>query len=135
MDLFWQYAALFFSALTSATVLPGSSEVALGAMVRVYPQSFWLAFGVAAFGNTLGSIISYGMGRLLPQKYRLNEKAEAFLKKYGVWALLLAWVPFIGDALPVAAGWLRLPFGQACLMLAVGKCARYGILLVGLSAF
>lgn len=135
MDLFWQYAALFFSALTSATILPGSSEVALVVMVSVYPQSFWPAFGTAAFGNTLGSVASYGIGRLLPKKYHLNEQAEAFLEKYGVWALLLAWVPLVGDALPVAAGWLRLSFWPALWMLAIGKCTRYGILLAGLSAF
>ncbi|OSI11735.1 YqaA family protein [Neisseria canis] len=135
MDLFWQYAALFFSAFTSATILPGTSEAALAVMVRNYPQSVWQAFGLAACGNTLGSIASYGMGRLLPRKYTPNRKTEACLKKYGVWGLLLAWVPFVGDALPIAAGWLRLPFGMSCLMLAIGKCARYGVLVAGLSAF
>lgn len=135
MDLFWQYAALFFSAFTSATIFPGTSEAALAVMVHNYPQSFWWAFFLAAFGNTLGSIVSYGMGRLLPQKYKPSVKTEACLKKYGAWGLLLAWVPFVGDALPIAAGWLRLPFAVSCLMLAIGKIARYGVLMMGLSAF
>lgn len=135
MELFWPYAALFFSALTSATILPGSSEAALVLMVKTYPHSLWPAFWTAAAGNTLGSIISYGMGRLLPQKYSPGGKTQACLKKYGAFALLLAWVPIIGDALPVAAGWLRLPFVASCLMLAIGKIARYGLLLAGLSAF
>lgn len=134
MDLFWQYAALFFSAFTSATVLPGTSEAALVLMVDNYPESFWPAFWLAACGNTLGSIASYGMGRLVPRRFRIGAETEACLKKYGVWALLFAWVPFAGDALPLAAGWLRLPFWPSCLMLALGKFARYGAVMAGLSA-
>lgn len=134
MNLFGQHAALFFSALTSATILPGTSEAALALMVHAYPHALWTAFAAAAFGNTLGSILSYGMGRLVPDKYRIGAKTEACLKKYGVWSLLFAWVPVAGDALPLAAGWFRLPFWPSCLMLAIGKFARYGMLLAGLTA-
>ena len=40
-------------------------------------------------------------------------------------ALLLAWAPLIGDALCVAAGWLRLHWLPCCLFMAIGKFVRY----------
>ena len=40
-------------------------------------------------------------------------------------ALLLAWAPLIGDALCVAAGWLRLHWLPCCLFMALGKLGRY----------
>jgi membrane protein YqaA with SNARE-associated domain len=42
--------------------------------------------------------------------------------------LLLAWVPLIGDALCLAAGWLRLHWWQAALFMAMGKFARYWVI-------
>ena len=39
--------------------------------------------------------------------------------------LLLAWAPLIGDALCVAAGWLRLHWLPCCLFMAIGKFVRY----------
>ena len=38
---------------------------------------------------------------------------------------MLAWAPLIGDALCVAAGWLRLHWLPCCLFMAIGKFARY----------
>ena len=68
IDLLWQYWALAISAFTSATILPGTSDVALAAFVHAYPQAWLNAFLVASVFNGLGSIASYGMGRLLLQK-------------------------------------------------------------------
>jgi len=47
------------------------------------------------------------------------------LRKYGSPALLLSWVPFVGDPLCVAAGWLRLNPWLTALFMALGKFARY----------
>ena len=66
---------------------------------------------------------SYAIGRLFPNK--AEGKALAWLNRYGEWVLLLSWVPIAGDALCVAAGWLRVNPWLALLMLALGKCARY----------
>ncbi len=131
MDLFWQYFGLAVSAFTSATILPGTSDVALAAMVYRYPHAWLAAFVVAGIANSLGSIASYGMGRLLPLKREPNARIKRGLERYGVWALLLAWVPIVGDGLPIAAGWLRLPFWPSCIALLVGKFARYAVLVYG----
>jgi membrane protein YqaA with SNARE-associated domain len=50
------------------------------------------------------------------------------VRRYGTPALLLAWVPLVGDALCLAAGWLRLNWWQAALFMALGKFARYGVI-------
>jgi membrane protein YqaA with SNARE-associated domain len=47
--------------------------------------------------------------------------------------LLLAWVPLIGDALCLAAGWLRLDWWQAALFMALGKSARYAMIAVAVA--
>jgi membrane protein YqaA with SNARE-associated domain len=52
-------------------------------------------------------------------------KGLAIVQRYGAPALLLSWVPLIGDALCVAAGWLRVSVIRATLYIAIGKLARY----------
>ncbi len=48
-----------------------------------------------------------------------------FVHRYGSPALLLAWVPLIGDALCVTAGWLRLNAVYVVLFMSAGKLVRY----------
>ncbi|MBF0804377.1 MULTISPECIES: YqaA family protein [unclassified Neisseria] len=135
MELFWLYAALAASAFTSATILPGTSEAAFTAFVIRHPESWLGAWLVAGVCNAAGSILSYGMGRLLPDKRRPSEKIFQFLSRYGIWMLLLAWVPVVGDGLPLAAGWLRLNAWKCGLALTAGKLLRYGVLLGGIQAW
>ena len=120
---------LAISAFLSATILPGISEIVLFAVLAKLPNLFWESIIVATIGNTLGGMTSYAIGRIFPNK--TEGKALTSLKRYGVWILLLSWVPLIGDALCVAAGWLRINAWLALLMLAVGKCARYLALAFG----
>jgi len=115
--------ALFGSSFLAATLLPGGSEAVLFGVLKLYPEQFWPALGVATLGNTLGGMSSYLIGRLIPQKKDL--RGLPVLQRYGSPALLLAWVPFVGDPLCVAAGWLRLDPWLSALFMAVGKFARY----------
>ncbi|MCS4533139.1 hypothetical protein NXS09_02345 [Neisseria sp. CSL10203-ORH2] len=87
------------------------------------------------FFNSLGSIFSYWMGRLLPAPQKISEKTSGMLNHYGIWALLLAWVPIIGDGLPITAGWLKLNAGKCMVMLSIGKMLRYTALLLGMEIF
>ena len=54
------------------------------------------------------------------------------LRRWGAPGLVLAWVPVIGDVLPLAAGWLRIGFWSALLWTAVGKTARYTLMAFAL---
>lgn len=118
-------AALFASAFVSATVLPGNSEIVLVAVLKAFPERFAQAIALATLGNTLGGLTTYGVGRLLPQRTVPNGRALAWVRRYGAVALLLSWVPVIGDALCAAAGWLRVPLWSSALALLIGKLARY----------
>ena len=121
-------ASLFFSSFLAATLLPGGSEAVLFGVLKAYPEALWPALALATLGNTLGGMTSFGMGWMLPQTKQLKYIEP--VRRYGASALLLAWVPLLGDALCVAAGWLRLNPWQAALFMAVGKFARYGFIAV-----
>jgi membrane protein YqaA with SNARE-associated domain len=118
-------AALFASAFVSATVLPGNSEIVLVAVLKAFPERFAQAIALATLGNTLGGLTTYGVGRLVPQRKVPDGRALGWVRRYGAVALLLSWVPVIGDALCAAAGWLRVPLWSSALALLLGKLARY----------
>ncbi len=133
---------LLLSAFLSATVLPGSSEVVMVALVSAYPQLLWPAFAVALLGNVLGSALSYGIGWAGQQGYERFQGVQARLpldhprvqrlRQQGPPVLLLSFLPLVGDALVLAAGWLRLPFWPSMFWMALGKAARYAVVLLGL---
>lgn len=147
--------AVFVMSLLAATILPvGSEPVLVGYLVAV-PEMFWPAIGVATLGNTLGGLVSYGMGagahglfgrwraRKRKNKNKNDEtvfdeaentksgltpgrvRAERWAQRYGAPVLLLAWLPVVGDPLCGVAGWLRLPFWQCAVYMAIGKFGRY----------
>jgi len=118
--------SLFFGSFFAATLLPGGSEAVLIGVLKGYPETLWPALLIATAGNTLGGMVTFGMGWLLPQTQQLKHVEK--LRHYGTPALLLAWVPLIGDALCLAAGWLRLNWWQAALFMALGKFARYWVI-------
>jgi len=118
--------ALFAASFLAATLLPGGSEAALYAVLTLHPDQYWPALGVATLGNTLGGMSSYLIGRFIPQKKDVPGLQVA--QHYGSPALLLAWVPFIGDPLCVAAGWLRLNPWLSALFMGFGKFARYVVI-------
>jgi membrane protein YqaA with SNARE-associated domain len=117
---------LFISSFLAATLLPGGSEAVLFGVLKAYPETLWIALGIAAVGNTLGGMVNFGMGWLWPQTQQLRHVEK--VRRYGTPALLFAWVPLIGDALCLAAGWLRLNPWQAALFMAAGKFARYWVI-------
>jgi membrane protein YqaA with SNARE-associated domain len=128
MDSTTSLWTLFVSSLLAATVLPGGSEAVLFAVLYASPELAWRAVAIATAGNTLGGLSSYVLGRLLPTPKPL--RGTSILQRYGAPALLLSWVPIIGDALCVAAGWLRLNAAWAIVYIAVGKLARYAAIAV-----
>lgn len=127
-------ASVFLVAFFSATLLPMGSEPAVFAYVSLNPEHFWLAVLVATVGNTLGGIVDYGLGR--GAKYAMNghqgTRYLGWLERFGSKALLLAWLPVVGDPLCALAGWLRLPFWSSVAYMALGKALRYTVMTAGL---
>ncbi|MDQ6959662.1 MAG: VTT domain-containing protein, partial [Mariprofundaceae bacterium] len=83
------------------------------------------------------SLITYAMGRLgnevMHRKWlRISEqqsaRAERWFATYGKPALLLAWLPVIGDPICLAAGLMRCGVGVFLILVSIGKLARYAVL-------
>jgi membrane protein YqaA with SNARE-associated domain len=123
MDASTSLWALFTSSFLAATLLPGGSELVLYGVLELHPEKKWAAIGIATLGNTLGGLTSYAIGRAIPRSKPMS--GLALLQRYGSPALLLSWVPLIGDPLCVAAGWLRMNAVAATAFIAAGKLARY----------
>lgn len=131
--------ALLASSFFAATLLPGGSEAVLVGVLKIYPQLYWPALGVASLGNTLGGMSSYLIGRFIPNEKALLKKSSGsrrgleWVRRYGSPVILLSWVPLIGDVLCVAAGWLRVSWLRILLFMVVGKFARYWVIAAALS--
>lgn len=125
--------ALFASAFISSTIFPGASEAVLAASVAAAPEKLLRLMIIAGIGNTLGGATSYMLGRLFP-KANMKGRAYDWLEKYGAWSLLLSWMPIVGDALTVGAGWMRLNPAACLAALAAGKFARYAFVAYAAAA-
>jgi len=127
-------AALFASSFLSATILPGNSELVLVKVLIDHPEEVAAALAVATVGNTLGSMTTYGLGRLAPEG-KAALRGTKWIRRYGAPALLFAWLPVAGDALCAGAGWLRIHWGAALAFIAAGKFARYALIAKGIQLF
>ena len=127
---------LFFSALVSATLFPGGSEILLLSRLHDGGSATSLVL-TATLGNVLGSLITYGMGRLGNEAVhkrwlRISEaqlqRAERWFAGYGRPALILAWLPVVGDPLCLVAGMLRCGLFSFLALVTLGKLGRYTLL-------
>ncbi len=129
---------MFASAFLSATVLPGNSEIIflfltapfIGAM---FSHDVLSLIAVATAGNTLGSMTTYVIGRWFPKLEQKNlQRSWALnnIQRYGIWTLLLSWLPIVGDAFCAMAGWLRFNWLKSLLLMMIGKLFRYTLLLL-----
>lgn len=110
------YAGLFLSALASATLLPGSSEAALLALLATGNGDPALLVAAATAGNVAGSLLNWSLGRYLlhlsahpwfPVRPADYTRAAGWFRRHGIWLLLFSWVPVVGDPLTLAAGAAR----------------------------
>ena len=126
---------LFASAFISSTLLPGSSEAVLVA-AALSGFSPWNLLWVATLGNTLGGLTNWWLGWWIARRFPArglvrpeHARALARVRRFGWPVLLLSWLPVVGDPLCLAAGWLRINFWLSVLAIALGKAARYVVLL------
>jgi membrane protein YqaA with SNARE-associated domain len=133
------YAGLFLTAFLAATLLPLSSEAVLAALGNADGFDVTFLFVLATLGNTLGAVVNWALGRFCLHwagrkwfpfsREQLTSAGERF-GKYGIWSLLFAWVPLIGDPLTFAAGVLRVPFLPFVVLVGLGKAARYAAVIL-----
>ncbi len=131
---------LFVAAFLASTLLPGGSEAILVALSLQPDYSPAWLLAAASFGNTLGGMTSWVIGRGLAVRFpavdhlpKQTQKAVQGLRGWGSAVLLLSWLPVIGDPLCVGAGWLRLPWIPALFWIGLGKTLRYGVILAAIA--
>lgn len=119
---------LFASSFAAATVLPLSSEVPLAVVIRS-SGTWMLPVLVATAGNVLGACTTYWLARaalmVAPPASMKVHRAGAVLARHGSPAMLLSWVPLIGDVLVLLAGAARMPFLTFAVWTSLGKFGRY----------
>jgi len=126
------YLILFALSFAAATILPLSSEATLYYYLRSDPDP-WLLIGVAATGNTLGSLFNWWIGRkgadwllahgkISPEAY---TRSEGIFRRWGGWSLWLSWVPVIGDPLTLIAGAFHYPLSRFLPIVFGAKLLRY----------
>ncbi len=138
MIILISYFQLLIISFLAATILPLSSELVLSTMLLTDSFDKYLLLVVASFGNIFGSSVNWYLGKKIlifkdrkwfPVNEKQIAKSEMYFKKYGIWSLLLAWVPIIGDPLTVIAGILRVNFFTFLLLVSLSKTSRYIFLI------
>ena len=131
------YSFLFIIALLAATILPFSSEAILAGLV-LQDYSLWGLWVAATLGNCLGAIINAYLGRQclrfqdrrwFPFKPQSLTRAQTWFQRFGLYSLLFAWVPIVGDPLTFVAGMMRVKWLPFIVLVAVGKGLRYAVVI------
>ncbi len=134
------HASLLVTAFLAATILPGSSEALLAGLVLSFPAATITLFLSALAGNTAGAVANWYIGRSVAafagrrwfaSALRHVERASGLVNRYGSWLLLFSWLPVIGDPLTIAAGIAGIRFPLFLLLVAIGKAARYAVVIAG----
>ena len=136
------YLSLFLISFLSATLFPLSSELTLIGLINKDTYDSYGLVATASLGNILGSVFNWLLGFYLlkyigrkwfPFKEQQIQSASKQFNKYGIWSLLFAWLPIIGDSLTMIAGILRVNFLLFLILVSIGKLFRYLILLFTLN--
>ena len=130
------YWGMFFSSILAATILPfGSEAVFLGLLYANYDTVTLVI--VAGFGNTIGGMITYYMGRLgkwewLEKWFKIKpetlEKHMLKAQKYGWIYALFTWLPGIGDPMAAAIGFAKINPVTAVIWMLIGKTLRFAVI-------
>lgn len=126
-----ELAGLFAAAFLAATILPLASEVPL-ALIVSREGGLLVPVAVATVGNYLGACTTYGLARAAASRLggasaAPSTRALRWFQRYGPPALVLSWVPLVGDGIVVLAGAARVPFGAFSFWTVIGKAGRYAV--------
>ncbi|MDD4998209.1 MAG: DedA family protein [Syntrophales bacterium] len=129
------YFGLFVLSFLASTLLPVGSEWLLILMLLKGNDPL-ATVSIATIGNYLGSCTTWAIGiwggpllvrRILRIDPATEEAAVRFYRRYGVWSLLLSWMPIIGDPICLVGGILKVDFTRFSLLVFTGKLVRYAV--------
>ena len=134
----WGYIGLFISALLAGSIIPFSSELVMIALVKV-GLSPVLCVIAATLGNTVGGMTCYYMGRLgkvdwIEKYFKVKkekvEKMQQFLQGKGALMTFFAFLPFVGEVIAIALGFMRSNIWLTTTSMFTGKLIRYVLMLL-----
>lgn len=129
----WGLWGLFVGTFLSATVIPFSADV-LYITVLQMTSNPWACLAVAASGNWLGNLTTFGLGWMgrwdwIEKLFKVDraklEKQKSFIDKYGIWLALVSWFPFVGDIFSIALGFYKANPWLCALLFLVGRTLRF----------
>ena len=129
----WGLPGLFISALLAGSIVPFSSELVLVALIKLGlpPIACLLS---ATLGNTAGGMTCYYMGRLgkiawIEKYFKVKrekiERMQHFLQGKGALMASFAFLPFVGEAIAIALGFMRSNLMLTTTSMFAGKLVRY----------
>lgn len=136
----WGYIGLFISALLAGSIIPFSSELVMIALVKVGLNPA-LCVVAATLGNTVGGMTCYYMGRLgkvdwIEKYFKVKkekvEKMQQFLQGKGALMAFFAFLPFVGEVIAIALGFMRSNVWLTTTSMFAGKLIRYILMLLAL---
>ena len=139
------YGSMLLMGLIAGTFLPflpASSELYLAGLLASRTGQPDVLIAAAVVGNVLGGLLNYCAGRYVsglarkswfPATQAQLDYVGTKFNRYGVWILLLAWLPVVGDVIAVVAGLLRTEIKIFVVLTTVGKFARYAAIGLGMA--
>jgi membrane protein YqaA with SNARE-associated domain len=124
---------LFVNGVLASTAVPFPTELTVSALLAQGHGKLELLL-VLAPASILGGVIMYYIGKsgnklfhFLKGKHKPEdeEKGHGYLRKYG-WIAIAgsAWIPFVGDLIPLVAGTKKYDFRTFIIALSIGKVTR-----------
>ncbi len=132
----WGYLGMLAAAFLAGSFFPFSSEAVMMGLQTAGLDPFMLVI-YGTIGNTSGSILNYGIGRMgklewiekyMHVKRDKVEKAHKFMEGRGAWMGLFAFLPLIGTAIAIVLGLTKANFPISCTSILIGKFLRYLVL-------
>jgi membrane protein YqaA with SNARE-associated domain len=141
----WTLIAVFVACAIAGSFIPISSEVAVAAAAMA-GVPITLLIVVATVGNVIGACVNYATGRLGADWWRRRRTARAvglddvttdvrsgalerrvrlWVDRWGAVAMVMSWLPVVGDPLTMVAGVMGVAFVPFLVWVTVGKAARY----------
>jgi membrane protein YqaA with SNARE-associated domain len=127
------YFSLFAASVLAATLIPAQSESVLVGSILLMPEQVLGLVMIASFGNTLGAVVNWVLGRFFGQTIGRSlfsdtprmRRITLWYQRYGWLTLFGSWIPIVGDPLTFCAGVMREPFWRFLLVVTFAKTLRY----------
>jgi membrane protein YqaA with SNARE-associated domain len=133
------YIGLFIASFLAATILPFGSEAVFAALLAAGLGAF-PCIVVGTCGSGLGGVTNYYLGRLgkiewiekyfRVKKEKIDRTQEWIDRKGGAYLAFFSFLPFIGDIIPIALGFMKANFWKVTISMVAGKMVRYIALLL-----